>query len=132
MILLLVQSSCPWCLKRLTLKTSVFGIRKGLLIEKAPTEKMGALILLKWILRKYRVQASCRSVNGRANGRGYFCKTQALSGIPLMICLSEAGAISLKALGSRQAWTRENPGDLSISLCYKINKQSSGQYIKIM
>lgn len=98
-------NECPWCLKRPKLQTSVFGIRKGLLMEKAPTEKIGVLILLKWILRKYWVQASCSSVNGRENGRAYFCKTQALSRIPLMICLSEAGAVSLKALGCRQAWT---------------------------
>ena len=44
-------------LERPKLRTSGFGVRKGLLIKKVPAEKMGDLMVLKSILRKHRVQA---------------------------------------------------------------------------
>ena len=83
---------------------SEFGLRKGLLMEKAPIKKLGDLIL-KSFLRKYRVQASFRAREGKMGG-AVFVKTQAPSRIPLMISMSKAGAISLKAMGTMRAPTR--------------------------
>ena len=48
-------------LERPKLRTSGFGVRKGLLIKKVPAEKMGDLMVLKSILRKHRVQACSMS-----------------------------------------------------------------------
>ena len=55
------------CFERLKLKTSEFGMRKGLLMEKAPTEKMGDLIL-KFIFGKYRVEVSFMPREGEMGG----------------------------------------------------------------
>lgn len=80
---------------------SEFEVSEGLLIKKAPSQTIRALIL-KYILRKYRVQASFMSIEGKM-GRAVFVKSQAQSIIPLMIIMSKAGAISLKAVGTKLA-----------------------------
>ena len=69
-----------------------FGVRKGLLIKKVLTWKMGTLIL-KSIFKEYWVQE-------RENGRGCSIITQAPSGIPLLVSLCKVGTISLKVLGT--------------------------------
>lgn len=57
-----VQSPCAQ-----HLKMSEFVVRKGLLVKKVPSEKMGVLIL-KSILRKYRVQAFLCQGKGEREG----------------------------------------------------------------
>lgn len=47
----------------------------------------------------------------RENRRAVFVKTQALSRILLLISMSKPGAISLKAMGTTQAWTRWSQKD---------------------
>ena len=56
MKLLLVQSLCAQGFERPKLKLSELGIKKCLLIEKAPTEKMEALVIPQLFLNK--VQSS--------------------------------------------------------------------------
>ena len=64
-----IQSPGARCLKA-QLETSEFGVRKGLLIEKVPTENMGNLVL-KATLRKYRAEASFMSrKEGMRRARG--------------------------------------------------------------
>lgn len=45
-----------------------FGVKKGLLIEKSPTEKMGDLIF-KFILRTVKVETSFCQGKGKWKGR---------------------------------------------------------------
>ena len=47
---------------------SEFGVKKGLLIAKVPTKKMGDPVWLKSILRTYRVEASFTSGEGGMEG----------------------------------------------------------------
>ena len=47
---------------------SEFGVKKGLLIAKVPTKKMGDPVWLKSILRMYRVEASFTSGEGGMEG----------------------------------------------------------------
>lgn len=60
------------------------GISKSLLIKKLPTEKMGDLIL-KFTLRKYRVQISFMSREGKIIGAVIFFKLKTPNRIPLVI-----------------------------------------------
>lgn len=48
----MVQSLCAQCLEMPKLKLSEFGVRKDLLIEKAPTQIIGALVLPQIHLKK--------------------------------------------------------------------------------
>lgn len=66
-ILLLIQSPCARCLKRLKLTMSELGVRKGLLTEEVQTKKVGGRSL-KSILRKSGVQASFISMKGEMGG----------------------------------------------------------------
>lgn len=79
------------------LKMSQFGVRKGLLIQEAAAKKMGVLVLPQIDLKKVECSGFFY-VKGRENRRGYFCKRQVPSRIPLMISMSKVGAISLKAM----------------------------------
>ena len=65
-------SSCARCFEKPKLKTSEFGLRKGLWIKKAATEKMGDLVmpqnhLARWTkLRVFKglEEQVCRSTAG--------------------------------------------------------------------
>ena len=46
---------CAQCLEMPKLKLSEFGVRKGLLIKKAPTHKMGALVSPQIHLKKVQI-----------------------------------------------------------------------------
>lgn len=78
---------------------SELGVRKGLLTETFPAEKMGEPITS--ILRKYRVPPPFMS-RKKKMGRVMLRKSSP-SRIPLMIRLLKAGAISLKATGAKRA-----------------------------
>ena len=52
LMVLLVQSPCVQRFEKPKLKTSELGVRKGLFMEKSPTEKMGALVALEIHLKK--------------------------------------------------------------------------------
>lgn len=68
------------------------------------------VLILKSILRKYRVQASLMSREGKM-GKIVFVKTQIPSRTPLMIGMSKAGAVSLKARATMQVSTGWTQGD---------------------
>nr|KAF6474774.1 hypothetical protein HJG63_010931 [Rousettus aegyptiacus] len=52
-----VQSLCVQCFERPELKMSEFGVRKGLLIKKVPTEKMGDPLVPQIHLKKIQNSA---------------------------------------------------------------------------
>lgn len=56
--------------ERAKLKTSELGVRKGLLIEKAPTKEMGALVCLQSVLRKCRIHRLPEGEMGRQGWEG--------------------------------------------------------------
>lgn len=90
-------------------KTSEFGVKKGVLVEKVPTEKMGALVVSPIHLKK--VQSSgFLYVKVKEKGGTIFCKNSALSRISLMISMSKAETVSLKATGIRQTsgWSQKH------------------------
>ena len=62
----------PDASKRPLFKTSEFGIRKVLLIEKAPNQEDRDLRFFKSILSKPKFQASFKSREGKM--RGFLCK----------------------------------------------------------
>ena len=64
---ILVQSPCAQHFEKPNLKISEFGVRKGLLIEKMPNERTGALVF-KSIFQKYRVQACFMPREGEMGG----------------------------------------------------------------
>ena len=100
-ILLLIQSPCAICFKRLKLTMAELGVRKGLLTEEVKTKKVGGLSL-KSVLRKSGVQASFISTKGKMGG-AVFVRTQAPNRILLMVSMCKAGAVSLKVEGTTQA-----------------------------
>ena len=55
-------------LRSQTSKTQEFGVRKGSLMEKAPTRNMGDLMVPQSTLRKYRAQISFTSKEGEMGG----------------------------------------------------------------
>ena len=55
-------------LERPKLRTSGFGVRKGLLIKKVPTEKTGALVVPQIHLPNVHISGFFY-VKGRGNGR---------------------------------------------------------------
>lgn len=63
------QYPCILCFKRPKIKTSGFGVKKGLLIKKAPTEKMKDLMVPQINLRKVQ-NLGLFYVKGKGQGRG--------------------------------------------------------------
>lgn len=72
-LILPVQSLCAQRFERPKLKISAFGVRKGLLIEKAPTEKMGGGRLVVPQIHLTEVQSSgfCMSREGNIGGAAF-------------------------------------------------------------
>lgn len=68
----LPKSSCVQCFKRPKIKISEFGLRKGLLIKKMSTEKMGVLAVPQIHLKRVEFRLLlCQ----KGKWEGLFCKT---------------------------------------------------------
>lgn len=65
----LVRSPCTCCLGRPKLKPAEFGAKKGLLIKKVPTEKMGAPLIPQIHLKETH-SSGFFYVKGRGSGKG--------------------------------------------------------------
>lgn len=64
-----VQSSCAQYFKRPIFKTSEFGVKKGLLINRVPTEKMGAPLIPQIHLKEAQ-SSGFFYIKGRGSGKG--------------------------------------------------------------
>lgn len=91
-----VQSPCARCFERSKLRMSEFEVRKGLLIKRVLTKKIGTQVVPQIHLTKVQ-SAVFFYIERRGNGRACSYKTQTISRIPLVVSMNIC-----KAMGTKQ------------------------------
>lgn len=96
-----VWSLCARSSARTKAKMSEFRVRKILLITKAPTEKIGALVVLQIHLKKVK-SLGFYYARQRENERDCFCENSNSSRVSVKIKMSKAGDIWVKPWQQRR------------------------------